>query len=169
MCRFCNGNELIYDQMNVCSTVYYLVVWFCFFWFYGQKFGPLVFYLFGPLDWVVGPSLLLTLVKNAFLAISNFFCYWKNVGMHSFVSFVVLRISSFWERPSNDSIAKEWQPFKMECYATPWQLWRAVIYNSKMWFPLSLFSLSLCLFELNDCLPARAKRGMAIRLFSINS
>ena len=31
--------------------------------------------------------------------------------------------------------------------------------------PSSLLSLSLCLFWLNDCLPARTKRGMAIRSF----
>ena len=32
--------------------------------------------------------------------------------------------------------------------------------------PSSLLSLFFCLFELNDCLPARAKRGMAKRSFS---
>ena len=56
---------------------------------------------------------------------------------------------------------------KMECYATHSWPWRAVRYCRKLWLPLpSSLSLSFfCLFELNDFLPAQAKRGMAIRSF----
>ena len=40
---------------------------------------------------------------------------------------------------------------------------RAEIYCGTLWLPLSSSFFFFCLFGLNDCLPARAKRGMAIR------
>ena len=46
--------HIVINQVDI-TVVYYSVVWL-FFQFYGQKLDPLVFYFFGPLDSVLGPS-----------------------------------------------------------------------------------------------------------------
>ena len=51
----------------------------------------------------------------------------------------------------------------MECYATPWRLWRAVVFLWQIVAPSSLLSLILfCLFGLNDYLPARASKSLSL-------